>query len=301
VTTIGRVHPSPPPPRVRRWSAVVGVVALLAAGCSVADEAPAGPATDPSEAPIASSTPDPARDALLVEVRRLTATVAAAREELATALDAEGPTSARQAGRDTLTLLVAESGPDDTTADEVRPLFPAESLGRDDLLDAPDQLTNTLTAARDVGGALGRAVVDLLRDPVAGDLGSWERDAAGVLVGVEATTREASDLEGLEQAITGLGGLGTQAIAWAQLTAEASSTEDARAFAERGLASLDTIVVGIDLIDLGEDEPSAEDEAEADVEVDDGAEDDGAEDDGGAADEGDGSAAARPALSGAAT
>jgi hypothetical protein len=284
VTTISPVRPLPSPPRVRRWSAAVGVVAMLGAGCSVADEAPAGPATDPSEAPIASSTPDPARDALVVEVRRLTATVAAAREELATALDAEGPTAARQAGRDTLALLVAESGPDDTTGDEVRPLFPAESLGRDDLLDAPDQLTNTLTAARDVGGALGRAVVDLLRDPVAGDLGSWERDAAGVLVGVEATTREASELAGLEQAITGLGGLGTQAIAWAQLTAEASSTDDARAFAERGLASLDTIVVGIDLLDLGEDEPSDEPSDEAEDEAEDG-----------------GSAAARSALRGAAT
>jgi hypothetical protein len=284
VTTISPVRPLPSPPRVRRWSAAVGVVAMLGAGCSVADEAPAGPATDPSEAPIASSTPDPARDALVVEVRRLTATVAAAREELATALDAEGPTAARQAGRDTLALLVAESGPDDTTGDEVRPLFPAESLGRDDLLDAPDQLTNTLTAARDVGGALGRAVVDLLRDPVAGDLGSWERDAAGVLVGVEATTREASELAGLEQAITGLGGLGTQAIAWAQLTAEASSTDDARAFAERGLASLDTIVVGIDLLDLGEDEPSDEPSDEAEDEAEDG-----------------GSAAARSPLRGAAT
>jgi hypothetical protein len=251
------MRPLPPSPRARRWPAAVGVVALLAAGCTVADEAPAGPAADPSEAPIASATPDPARDALLVEVRRLTATVGAARDELAGALDAEGPTAARQAGRDTLALLVAESGPDDTTGDEVRPLFPAESLGRDGLLDTPDQLSNTLTAARDVGGALGRAVVDLLRDPVAGDLGSWERDAAGVLVGVEATTREADDLEGLEQAITGLGGLGTQAIAWTQLTAEAASTDDARAYAERGLASLDTILVGIDLLDLGEDEGSA--------------------------------------------
>jgi hypothetical protein len=247
------MRPLPPPPRSRRWPAAVGVAVLLA-GCSVADEAPAGPATDPSEAPIASATPDPARDALLVEVRRLTATVDAARDELAVALDAEGPTAARQAGRDALALLVAESGPDDTTGDEVRPLFPAESLGRDGLLDAPDQLSNTLTAARDVGGSLGRAVVDLLRDPVAGDLGSWERDAAGVLVGVEATTREADDLEGLEQAVTGLGGLGTQAIAWAQLTAEAASADDARAYAERGLASLDTIIVGIDLLELGEDE-----------------------------------------------
>jgi hypothetical protein len=285
VTTIRPVRPLPSPLRVRRWSVVVGVAVVLGTGCSVADDAPAGPATDPSEAPIASATPDPARDALLDEVRRLTATVGAAREELAVALDAEGPTAARQAGRDTLAVLVAESGPDDTTADEVRPLFPAESLGRDGTLDAPDQLTNTLTAARDVGGPLGRAVVELLRDPVAGDLGSWERDAAGVLVGVEATTRDADDLEGLEQAITGLGGLGTQAIAWVQLTAEASSTEDARAYAERGLASLDTIVVGIDLLDLGEDEPTPDAEAE---------------DDGGGSDGDGGSAAARSTLRGAA-
>jgi hypothetical protein len=253
VTTITPVHPLPPPLRSRRWSALVGVLVVLATACSVADEGLSEPTADPSEAPIASATPDPARDALLVEVRRLGATVDGARDALAGALESDATSGARRSGQEALELLVADDGPGDVTEDELRPLFPSASLERDDVLDAPDQLTNTLTAARDVGGTLGRAVVDLLRDPVAGDLGSWERDPAGVLVGIEATAQEAEDLEGLELAITELGGLGTQAIAWAQLTSDATSTEAARAFAERGLASLDTITVGIDLLEIDDE------------------------------------------------
>jgi ribosomal protein L11 methyltransferase len=41
--------------------------------------------------------------------------------------------------------------------------------------------------ARDVGGSFGNTVVDLLRDPVAGDLGAWQRDAAGVLASIDET------------------------------------------------------------------------------------------------------------------
>ncbi len=221
------------------------VLALLA-GCSLPAAGPEEPAGDPSRAPLGSSVPDPTRDVLIGEVQRLRATVTASRDALAAALDSDGTQGARTAADDALNVLVAERG----EASEPRPLFPADTLDRDGDVDAPDQLTITLTAARDLGGQLGNAVVDLLRDPVAGDLGAWQRDAAGVLASVTATTREADDLTGLEAAISELPGLGTQAVAWAELTASAGSIEDARAYAERGVASLEVILVSLDLLGI---------------------------------------------------
>lgn len=230
---------------------IVGSCLALAflAGCSLPAAGPEEPAGDPSRAPLGSSVPNPTRDVLLDEVQRLRSTVVSARGALGAALASDDPRAARDAGDDALALLVADAAP----GTDPRPLFPVDTLDRDGDTDAPDQLTHTLSAARELGGGLGNAVVDLLRDPVAGDLGAWQRDAAGVLASVTATTREADDLVGLETAIGELPGLGTQAIAWAQLTAAAGSIEDARAYAERGVASLDVLAVSLDLLGLDDE------------------------------------------------
>jgi hypothetical protein len=233
---------------------LAALVAALA-GCSLpSTEAPA-PENDPSEAPVASSTPDPSRQALVAEVERLRTTVAAARDELAGALDPPRPGAARAAAEAALELLVAdETGAGgagtDGADDEPRPLFPSEPSDRGQPEDAADQLTLTLTRARDVGGSLGSTVVDLLRDPIAGDLGAWQRDAAGVLDSIDLTLRDATTLEEREAAVAELPGLGTRAIAWARLTAAASSAEDAERYAERGVANLDVITVTLDRLEL---------------------------------------------------
>jgi hypothetical protein len=208
------------------------------------------PATDPSEAPIGSATPDPAQAALAAEIRDLQATIAAAREAFAGAIDAS-PGAAAGAAEAALELLIAEVGATDVdVADGPRPLFPAETVDRGEVGDTGDQLTATLTVARDVGGTVGNTVVDLLRDPIAGDLGAWQRDAAGVLAAIDETISVAASLEERELAIGELPGLGTRAIAWARLTTEASSTEDATAYAERGVANLEVIEVTIDRLEL---------------------------------------------------
>lgn len=238
----------------RRGAWLLGL--LLAAtitGCSLPTTETPPPDTDPAEAPLGSSTPDPARDALIAEVEHLQATIATARDELAAALDAEGPAAAQRAAEAALEVLVADAGA--TGADQgegPRPLFAAETLDRDDAdEDAPDQLTHTLTRARDVGGSLGNTVIDLLRDPIAGDLGAWQRDAGGVLAAIDETLRATSTLEEREVAVAELPGLGTRAIAWSRLTATARATDDARAYAERGLANLDVILVTLDRLEAG--------------------------------------------------
>jgi hypothetical protein len=252
--------PTPPHPRVRpslrrtadRRALVAGVLlaTVVLPGCSLPSADTVAPATDPSEAPLGTSTPDPSRVALVEEVERLAATVAAARGALARAVGAGTTTEARSAAEAALDLLIAEPGADGADpGDGPRPLFAAETVERDESGDTADQLTATLTRARDVGGALGNTVVDLLREPIAGDLGAWQRDAGGVLASIDETLASASTLEELEVAVGELPGLGTRAVAWARLVAATSDLDAASAFAERGVANLDVIQVTLDRLE----------------------------------------------------
>lgn len=237
-----------------RRALVVGALLVSAtlAGCSLPSAETAGPATDPAEAPIGSSTPDPARVALVEEVERLQATITAARDELARAVDAGSPAEARTAAEAALDRLVADPGAvGDGDSEGPRPLFAGETLERDEDEGAPDQLTLTLTRARDVGGTLGNTVVDLLRDPIAGDLGAWQRDAGGVLASIDETLASASTLEQLEVAVGELPGLGTRAVAWARSASDTADLEAARAYAERGVANLDVIQVTLARLEPG--------------------------------------------------
>lgn len=232
------------------WAGIAAAFTL--AGCSLpATETPA-PDTDPTEAPVGSTTPDPARDQLVAEIDRLRATIVAAREAFAGALEATGPGAARSDAAAALELLVAPPGTDAADLEDgaPRPLFPSEPAERDLPEDTADQLTLTLTQAREAGGSLGNTVVDLLRDPIAGDLGAWQRDATGVLASIDATIADASTLEEREAAVAELPGLGTRAIAWARLTEDAASTEDAVRYAERGVANLDVIIVTLDRLSV---------------------------------------------------
>jgi hypothetical protein len=271
------------PPRRRRRPFVALAAATVAVG-SFACAEPALPDTpqgEGAEQPVEASAPDPARDALLAQLHELRATIAAARDELATAMDAADASSARRAGDRALAWLL-----DDPDEDGVAALFPSTTTDRGDLGTA-DVLTLSLTAARDAGGTLGRSALELLRDPIAGDLGTWQRDPAGVVASVESTIAGAGDLTAREQAVLELPGEGTRALAWALLTADARDADTAAAYAERGLAHLDLILLSIDdLLATHEDGERDDDGGEGGADDDDGAgserDDDGGEgDDGG--------------------
>jgi hypothetical protein len=47
-------------------------------------------------------------------------------------------------------------------------------------------MTALVTLAGDVGGERSRAVLELVRDPMVGDLGVWQRDPLGVIALVRA-------------------------------------------------------------------------------------------------------------------
>jgi hypothetical protein len=263
----GMLAPRSPRSRtLRPCSAAVGGLLVLTLVACAEPALPDANEAEGAEQPVETQSPEPARDALLAQLGDLRATVAATRDELAGAREAPNAAAARRSGDRAVALLVDApelQGEGSAPAH----LFPSTTTERGSIDGADDLLTATLTAARDAGGALGRATLELLRDPLAGDLGSWQQDPAGVVAAVRGAVTPAGDLQVLEQAVLDLPGEGTRALAWALLTSETRSENDAAAYAERGVTHLELILVTLDDL-LGSD-------VVTDGDLDDGDEDDG--------------------------
>lgn len=231
-----------------RRSVPVLVLALGGAGLVACDltATPEGSAS-PTAAVTAlgSEPPDPRDAALAAALEDLRRSVLAGREALAAAGASTGSD-----GEDAADLAVARLTADEQLAEgdpepDPRPLFPGPETSRAETIDYGDAFSETLSAARAAGPA-GAPALDLLRDPVAGDLGSWQRDAAGTLEQVREAARPADDLAATEAAIAELDGEGPKALAWSLLAVDARSDEDRAAYAERGVAHLDLIVAAVD-------------------------------------------------------
>lgn len=226
-----------------RTSLLLAVAAsLLLGACSdpLADDEDRGQA---AENPLAADVPDPARDTMLAELDELRALLADARDHLVDAGDADAA-GARTAATTAVELLAGDP------ADGREPLFPAERGERGSGGGRDDRLTGVLTVTREAGGDDARAISELLRDLVAGDLGSWQRDAGGMLDLVEDAARPAGSVEEAEETVLGLPGEATRALAWAMLARDARELERAHAYAERGATHLDIAVGAIDDLDL---------------------------------------------------
>jgi hypothetical protein len=219
--------------------ALAGLLLGLLAGC-------AEPALlDEEEAPTAvpeEAVPDPDRDALVAQLAELVGSVTAARDHLLAAATADELTAARRHGDAAVAQLLADGHRSSSPA----PLLPADTPDRGASPTQPDVLTSALTAAREAGGTLGERVTAVLRDPVAGDLGAWSRDAAGVVAQVRAVADPATPLETLDAEVLELNGDALRALAWALLTADASDPDLARAYAERGAVHLDLILEAVE-------------------------------------------------------
>lgn len=224
---------------VLRHLTVTVLVAFSVAVTACSTDGPTDAQPEGSPAPQDSTTPDPREDALIREVRALRETVATARRLLEEAADS-GPGAAA----DAVAALTADDRIADGSAD-VAPLFPGPLSSREETIDYGDALTQTRTAARESGGTLGVRISQVLSDPIAGDLGIWQRDAEGLLDAVDEAARSSS-IEEAEVAVLELPGEGTRALAYALLAARADDDEDRRAYAERGIAHLDIVLRAID-------------------------------------------------------
>lgn len=251
-------------PRRRPPSLTAVLPALLLAASSLLvacaePDLPEGEAED-AEAPDDGQAPDPAREQLQAEVAALEATIASAADALGGISAATPVDEARRAGRHAVAQLVDDPALAGGQRPDERPLFPARSVERGEGGgEARDALSAVSTAARGASGPQAELVADVLRDPIAGDLGAWSRDPAGMVALIETTIAIDDDLPQLEQAVLELPGEGTRALAWALKTAEADDAEAAAAYAERALAHLTVIELSLARID-----DAAEDDADAD-------------------------------------
>ena len=143
-----------------------------------------------------------------------------------------------------------DAGDEGTDATEPTPaLLPSQTLDRSESASSPDLLSATMTLAGDVGGTLGRDIAEVLRDPIAGDLGAWQRDAAGMVALAERVASSSTDLATLETAVRELEGEGTRALAWTFVAEEAVEANDldlARGAAERALAHVQIMLLAVE-------------------------------------------------------
>jgi ribosomal protein L11 methyltransferase len=233
------------PDRSRRGTPVRGllsallllVAALLGAACTTpaVEEAPEVDA-DPTDG---AGELDPDSLALVAEVEQVRELVAEITTELEAAADADDLTAVQEAAATADGLLVADPG------DDGRALFPGQPAERTEGPDTEDAFTGLLTLARDVGGPLGRSLVEVLRDPIAGDLGAWELDAPGVVANArEATAGVTAEERATEQVLT-LDGEAKRAIAWVALARSTGDVDLARAAATRATDHLEVIDIAL--------------------------------------------------------
>jgi len=225
-----------------RTRAGLVVLAIVLGACAEPPMTGTPPPAPAEEEPRAEVS-DPARDALLERVESLLVSVSGAREALARVADASDPATSTAAAQDALARLLHDRGGDGTVG-----LFPAESSERERDDQGDDALTAISTLAREAGGSLGREVVEVLRDPVAGDLGAWERDATGMLERSRAAVAGLEDVDDGIAAVGGLPGEGTRALAWTLLAAEHDDPDVVRAAAARASAHLAVVEVALGLL-----------------------------------------------------
>lgn len=224
----------------RRTALAVGVLALLAAGCGV-PIAPSGPDPDRTDARGADSTDGEDVDRLEpIDVRTGELTdalnVLAARVEEARGL--------LLAGEDAVGALLGPGG-----GGEVPGVLPTVTPDRAGAA-TDDLVTALITLASDVGGERGRLVLELVRDPMLGDLGAWQRDPVGVIDGLRAVADDATaslDPDSLDAALAASPGELTRALGYALVASATDDPDLAAHAAAQGAGRLSVVVIALEL------------------------------------------------------
>lgn len=273
--------PRPARPRARGIARLLArvlaplVAAALLVGCT-GDPEPT-PTPSPSLGSSALPTTDPDREALEDMVVELRATVTALRSELEAAAD--GDADALRAAAELLVadVEVVTTGADDGAADDddggggfsdtteagsdpdegddadatsgdpdgPGPILPGPRSSREESIQYGDLLTRTLAAARGAGPH-GEPVVRFLAEPLAGDLGSWQRSPADQLAAI-AQAGTTGDLTATEAAVLELGGEAPRALAW--VVHGLTEPTDATDAAGRALAHLAIIELSLEQLE----------------------------------------------------
>jgi hypothetical protein len=113
-----------------------------------------------------------------------------------------------------------------------------------------DLITALITLASDTGGERGRLVTELVRDPMLGDLGAWQRDPVGVITLLRTIAADEDATRGaraLDAAILELPGELTRALGY---TLVVDSSDDAALVAhavEQAAGRMGVVLIAIEL------------------------------------------------------
>ncbi len=160
-------------------------------------------------------------------------------------LDDDLPRAVRALGEEAVGLLLGAPGGGTGPG-----LLPAVEPDRGGTA-TDDLITALITYAGDVGGERSRLVLELVRDPLLGDLGAWQRDPVGVislLRAIAATHSVAgSDTAALDAAVLEIPGELTRALGYALVVAGTDDIRLATYAAERAVGHLGVVIVALEL------------------------------------------------------
>jgi len=229
---------------------VVLLTAVLVVGCSLPGVPVELPSGEPQRTGGADVDPleaiDGGSDALRAQLDAVAVRVADARLlfEAAGALDATD-----EAARDDIEALGLRILELMLGTEELRDgLLPAIAADRS-AIGSEDLISRTVTLAGDVGGERARLVLELVRDPMVGDLGAWQRDPLGVIALVRASVEDATDVATLDAALLELPGELTRALGYALVLTERAEPALIEHAAASGAARLRVVLVALALAD----------------------------------------------------
>jgi hypothetical protein len=233
---------------VHRVVASTTAIVLLAA-CGVPLPADVPTAQDPvapsSDVDVLAPT-GPVIDALDAQLRELAARVTEARALLDAA--AATPADADAQGAAAVAALLGTDG----SGPGVLPAIEPDRAGQG----SDDLVTGLVTLAGDLGGPASRIVLELVRDPLVGDLGAWQRDPVGVIellrtLAATAVTDAAqtgrADVASLDASLLELTGELTRALGYALVVAGSDDAGLTGHAASAASARLGVVIIAIEL------------------------------------------------------
>lgn len=230
---------------------IVGTITALLAGCGI---------PIPTEVPDTNVPRDGARDGgastdRLVAVddgsqmliTRLAAIDVLLRDIESLLLDVAGPAAegdtdaVRAVGAAAVARMLGPAG-----GGEGPGLVPAiepdrSGAGSDDLI------TALVTAAGDVGGERSRLILELVRDPMLGDLGAWQRDPVGVIAVLRTAVATSTDAGALDAVLLELSGELTRALGYALAVTATDDPVLASHAARQAAGRIGVVLVAVEL------------------------------------------------------
>lgn len=149
----------------------------------------------------------------------------------------------RALGEQTLAALLGAADSEGASGPGLLPAREPDRAGAS----SDDLVTALVTAAGDLGGDRSQLVMELVRDPMVGDLGAWQRDPLGVIALVRATVDDARDATELDAALLEIPGELTRVLGYATVLASTADPTLARHAAVQGGARLGVVLIAIEL------------------------------------------------------